>query len=147
MRVTQLPASVRHDTQCYAEGRVLVWNFRPFVFLSLSKSYFLFCLFTIYSTVPFKNLFTLGRRCCNFASRINRVIHGVVTQVTNFGITSVQDLNMHPAITARGLRTSFGANMYHVICIRFLSKLSFYASPFLSDLCLLTLVTEFTFRF
>ena len=108
---------------------MLVCNFCPFVFLALSKSYLLYCLFTIYSAVPFKNLFTLSSRCCNFANHINRVIHGVVTQVTNCDIPSVQDLNMHPAITARGLRTSFGTNVYHVICIRFLSKLSFYAAP------------------
>lgn len=126
MRVAQLPASIRRDTHWYAEGRVLVWNFCLFVFLSLSKSYFLFCLFTIYYAVPFKNLFTLSRRCCNIASYINRVIHGVVTQVTNCDLPSVQDLNMHPAITARGLRTSFGTSVYHVICIRFLSKLSFH---------------------
>ena len=138
--VTQLFASIRHDTQCYAGGRVLVWSFCPSVFLSLSKYYFLFCLFTTYSTIPFKNLFTLRSRCYNFASHINRVIHGVVTQVTNCGVPSVQDLNMHLAMHV-GLRTSFGANMYHVICIRFLSKLSFYAPPSLFDLCLLTLVT------
>jgi hypothetical protein len=139
--VTQLPAPIRHDTQWYAEGRVLLWNFRPFVFLSLSKSYFLFCLFTIYSAVPFKNLFTLSSRHCNFASRINRVIHGAVTQIPNCDISSMHDLNMHPAITARGLRTSFGTNVYHVICVRFLSKFIFYAPSFLFYLCLLTLVT------
>jgi len=110
---------------------VLVWNFCPIVFLYLSKSYFLFCLFTIYSAVPFKNLFTLSSRCCNFASHIDHVIHDFVTQVTNCDFPSVQDLSMHPATTAGGLRTSFGTNAFHVICIRFFSKLIFYAPPFL----------------
>lgn len=141
MRVTQLPASIRYDTQSYAEGLVLVWNFCPFVFLSLSKSYFLFCLFTIYSAVPFKKLFTLSSRCCNFASHINRIIHGVVTQVTICDIPSVQDLNIHPAITAGGLQACFGTNVYHVTCIIFSSKPSFCAPPFLFYLCLFTLVT------
>jgi len=135
----------RHPVSCRRASACM--EFLSLCLSFLSNSYFLFCLFTIYSTTPFKNLFTLSSRCCNFASHINRVIHGVVTQVTNCDFPSVQDLNMHPAITARGLRASYGANMYHVICIRFLSKLGFYAPPFLFHLCLLILVTEFTFRF
>jgi hypothetical protein len=115
------------------------------ILLSFFLYLFLISLFPSFSVYVWyilgyhlKNVFTLSCRCCSFASHISRVIHGFVTQVTNCDTSSVQDLNMHTAVTA-----SFRTNVYYVICIRFVSKRKFFCDCPFRFLCLSTMVTYF----